>query len=194
MWLGDRNRADLLLVIGTSLQVAPVSKVMGWLPSSMPQILINRDVVAPPRSTSDGFDVSLIGAVASSFVVACECEAFVELVEGACVRPAILELHHRRVCQPADQLVEQRCRTLIKLSCNCVGDADLIVAHLAEEAGIPIAFPDLEPASSRHVKAKPPVAMCMRGAVWAPQIVDPDTTKSSAFVSVSSTVAAAYIQ
>jgi NAD-dependent histone deacetylase SIR2 len=61
--VGDRSRADLLLVIGTSLQVAPVSKVMGWLPPSMPQILINRDVVAPPRSTSDGFDVSLIGKV-----------------------------------------------------------------------------------------------------------------------------------
>ena len=64
MCVGGRSKADLLLVIGTSLQVAPVSKVMGWLPQSMPQILINRDVVAPPRSTSDGFDVSLIGAVA----------------------------------------------------------------------------------------------------------------------------------
>ena len=57
----DRGVADLLLVIGTSLQVAPISKVMGWLPQGIPQILINRDVVHPPRATSDGFDVSLIG-------------------------------------------------------------------------------------------------------------------------------------
>ena len=83
---------------------------------------------------------------------------------------------------------------VIRLSRNCVGDADSIVAYLAEEAGIPIAFPGLDPASGRHVKAKPPVAMCMRGAVWAPQIVAPGpTTNSSAFVSVRSTVAAAYI-
>ena len=69
MCVRDRNQADLLLVIGTSLQVAPVSKVMGWLPPSMPQILINRDVVAPPRSTSDGFDVSLIGAITINFLL-----------------------------------------------------------------------------------------------------------------------------
>ena len=30
-------------------------------PIGREQILINRDAVAPPRSTSDGFDVSLIG-------------------------------------------------------------------------------------------------------------------------------------
>ena len=57
----DRARVDLLLVIGTSLQVAPISKVMGWLPHNVPQILINKDVVHPPRATTDGFDVSLIG-------------------------------------------------------------------------------------------------------------------------------------
>ena len=57
----DREKADLLLVIGTSLQVAPISKVMGWLPHDIPQILINMDVVHPPRATTDGFDVSLIG-------------------------------------------------------------------------------------------------------------------------------------
>ena len=57
----DRENADLLLVMGTSLAVAPISKVMGWLPFQIPQLLINRDAVAPPRSTSDGFDVSLIG-------------------------------------------------------------------------------------------------------------------------------------
>ena len=57
----DRGTADALLVIGTSLQVAPISKVMGWLPHEIPQILINYEVVAPPRATSDGFDVSLIG-------------------------------------------------------------------------------------------------------------------------------------
>lgn len=34
----DRERADLLLVIGTSLAVAPISKIMGWLPPSTPQV------------------------------------------------------------------------------------------------------------------------------------------------------------
>jgi NAD-dependent SIR2 family protein deacetylase len=41
----DRDEADLLLVIGTSLAVAPISKVMGWLPHSIPQVLVNREVV-----------------------------------------------------------------------------------------------------------------------------------------------------
>ncbi|CDZ98838.1 Sirtuin 5 and related class III sirtuins (SIR2 family) [Phaffia rhodozyma] len=38
----DRESVDLLLVIGSSLQVAPVSEVLAHLPHSVPQILINK--------------------------------------------------------------------------------------------------------------------------------------------------------
>ncbi|KAF8629053.1 hypothetical protein AX15_003553 [Amanita polypyramis BW_CC] len=38
----DRERVDLLLVIGTSLKVAPVADILTHLPHSVPQILINK--------------------------------------------------------------------------------------------------------------------------------------------------------
>ncbi|KAG6840210.1 hypothetical protein C0991_008183 [Blastosporella zonata] len=38
----DRERTDLLLVIGTSLKVAPVADILSHLPHSVPQILINK--------------------------------------------------------------------------------------------------------------------------------------------------------
>ncbi|KAG8854431.1 NAD-dependent histone deacetylase sir2 [Tulasnella sp. 330] len=41
----DRAAADLLLVIGTSLKVAPVSEILTHLPHSVPQILINKTPV-----------------------------------------------------------------------------------------------------------------------------------------------------
>ncbi|CAH0520489.1 unnamed protein product [Peronospora belbahrii] len=37
----DRLQADLLLVIGTSLKVAPVMEIPGYLPSHIPQVVIN---------------------------------------------------------------------------------------------------------------------------------------------------------
>jgi len=43
----DRNKADAIIVIGTSLSVAPVSKMVEGLPRSIPRILINRTIVAP---------------------------------------------------------------------------------------------------------------------------------------------------
>ncbi|GAW03248.1 SIR2-domain-containing protein [Lentinula edodes] len=38
----DRDNVDLLLVIGTSLKVAPVADILSHLPHSVPQILINK--------------------------------------------------------------------------------------------------------------------------------------------------------
>ncbi|KAL4078961.1 DHS-like NAD/FAD-binding domain-containing protein [Scleroderma yunnanense] len=40
--LEDRDKVDLLLVIGTSLKVSPVSEILSHLPHSVPQILINK--------------------------------------------------------------------------------------------------------------------------------------------------------
>ncbi|KAL4881549.1 SIR2-domain-containing protein [Aspergillus karnatakaensis] len=40
----DRDRVDLVIVIGTSLKVAPVAEVPGVLPSHVPQIYISRTV------------------------------------------------------------------------------------------------------------------------------------------------------
>ncbi|KAH9987152.1 DHS-like NAD/FAD-binding domain-containing protein [Russula compacta] len=41
----DREKADLLLIIGTSLKVAPVSDIITHMPHSVPQILINKTPV-----------------------------------------------------------------------------------------------------------------------------------------------------
>ncbi|CAO1617041.1 unnamed protein product [Sympodiomycopsis kandeliae] len=54
--LADRDKAGLLIVIGSTLSVAPVSKVVGHLPHSAPTILINR---TPVRER--GLDIVLLG-------------------------------------------------------------------------------------------------------------------------------------
>ncbi|KAF9583575.1 NAD-dependent histone deacetylase sir2 [Lunasporangiospora selenospora] len=52
----DRNKVDLLIVMGSSLKVAPVSGIMNMLPSKVPQILINMTPI-----THMEFDVQLLG-------------------------------------------------------------------------------------------------------------------------------------
>lgn len=54
----DRPRADLLLVMGSSLKVGPVNKIMQWLPARVPQVLVNRELVGGPNAQ---FDVELLG-------------------------------------------------------------------------------------------------------------------------------------
>lgn len=51
-----RPLVDLVLVIGTSLQVAPVSEIPGFLPKHVPQIYISRE-----SCKHVGFDVELLG-------------------------------------------------------------------------------------------------------------------------------------
>ncbi|KAK3848203.1 MAG: hypothetical protein J3R72DRAFT_378184 [Linnemannia gamsii] len=52
----DRDQVDLLIVMGTSLKVAPVSSIIDALPAHIPQILINRTPL-----THMEFDVQLLG-------------------------------------------------------------------------------------------------------------------------------------
>ncbi|KAF3481464.1 chromatin regulatory protein sir2 [Arthroderma uncinatum] len=52
----DRERADLVIVIGTSLKVAPVAEVPGVLPSKVPQVYISRTPVSHIE-----FDVDMLG-------------------------------------------------------------------------------------------------------------------------------------
>ncbi|KAI9864884.1 MAG: NAD-dependent histone deacetylase sir2 [Trichoglossum hirsutum] len=52
----DRGVVDLVIVIGTSLKVAPVSEVIGFLPPSVPQIYISRTPVSHVN-----FDLDLLG-------------------------------------------------------------------------------------------------------------------------------------
>ena len=40
----DREKADLVIVIGTSMKVQPVCEIPNWLPRDVPQIYISRDV------------------------------------------------------------------------------------------------------------------------------------------------------
>jgi NAD+-dependent protein deacetylase SIR2 len=40
----DRDRVDLVIVMGTSMKVAPVSEIPQFIPPNVPQIYISRDV------------------------------------------------------------------------------------------------------------------------------------------------------
>lgn len=52
----DRDKVDLILVMGTSLKVAPVADLLSHLPSSVPVVLINRTPI-----THMAMDVMLLG-------------------------------------------------------------------------------------------------------------------------------------
>jgi len=54
--MADMHKCDLLICIGTSLKVAPVSDIVNMIPAQVPQVLINRD---PVRHAD--FDLSLLG-------------------------------------------------------------------------------------------------------------------------------------
>lgn len=52
----DRELVDLVLVIGTSLKVTPVSEIVSWLPAHVPQICISLDPIQHMN-----FDIDLLG-------------------------------------------------------------------------------------------------------------------------------------
>ncbi|KAF2198657.1 SIR2-domain-containing protein [Delitschia confertaspora ATCC 74209] len=52
----DRDKVDLVIVIGTSMKVAPVSEIPNFLPRDVPQIYISRDPIAHIN-----FDINLLG-------------------------------------------------------------------------------------------------------------------------------------
>ncbi|KAI1373570.1 SIR2-domain-containing protein [Hypoxylon crocopeplum] len=83
----DRDIVDLVIVIGTSLKVAPVSEVVPYLPPHIPQIYISRTPVSHIN-----FDIDLLG----------DCDV---IVAELC-RRAGWDLEHPMV-QP-DQLVDVR--------------------------------------------------------------------------------------
>lgn len=47
----DKDKVDLVIVMGTSMKVAPVSEIPNFLPRHVPQIYISRDVSSTPNLT-----------------------------------------------------------------------------------------------------------------------------------------------
>jgi NAD+-dependent protein deacetylase SIR2 len=81
----DKDLVDLVVVMGTSLKVAPVSEVVPYLPSNIPQIYISRDPVSHVN-----FDIDLLG----------DCD----IVVAELCRRAGWDLNHEMI--PEDQKVE----------------------------------------------------------------------------------------
>ncbi|KAL7273006.1 NAD-dependent histone deacetylase sir2 [Rhizina undulata] len=67
----DRDKVDLLICIGTSLKVAPVSEIIGFLPEHVPQIYISKTPV-----THVDFDVELLGSCDDVVVELCRLAAW----------------------------------------------------------------------------------------------------------------------
>ncbi|EPE29033.1 DHS-like NAD/FAD-binding protein [Glarea lozoyensis ATCC 20868] len=81
----DKDKVDLVIVIGTSLKVAPVSEVVPFLPPHIPQMYISREPVSHVN-----FDVDMLG----------DCDV---VVAELCER-AGWELKHEMI--PKDQKIE----------------------------------------------------------------------------------------
>ncbi|KAG1076891.1 hypothetical protein G6F42_025215 [Rhizopus arrhizus] len=60
----DTEQVDLLIVMGSSLKVSPVSEIMSQIPHSVPQILINRTPI-----THMTFDIQLLGDNTPKYLV-----------------------------------------------------------------------------------------------------------------------------
>ncbi|KAI9303402.1 DHS-like NAD/FAD-binding domain-containing protein [Cunninghamella echinulata] len=54
--LSDFDQADLLIVIGTSLQVQPFASLIDHVPDYVPRLLINKDIAGVHNSSHHGFD------------------------------------------------------------------------------------------------------------------------------------------
>ena len=60
--------------MGTSLKVdGPVLSFLNQIDSKVPQVLINMYPVVPPKSISNGFDVSLVGDCDTIVKYICDC-------------------------------------------------------------------------------------------------------------------------
>ncbi|XP_069384357.1 NAD-dependent protein deacetylase sirtuin-3, mitochondrial isoform X4 [Paralichthys olivaceus] len=64
-YLTDFPLADLLIIMGTSLEVEPFASLAGAVRSSVPRLLINRDVVGPFAWSRRQHDVVQLGDVVS---------------------------------------------------------------------------------------------------------------------------------
>jgi NAD+-dependent protein deacetylase SIR2 len=81
----DRDLVDLVIVIGTSLKVAPVSEVVPYLPANIPQMYISRTPVSHVE-----FDVDMLG----------DCD----VVVAELCRRAGWDLQHEMI--PKDQKID----------------------------------------------------------------------------------------
>ncbi|WBW70755.1 histone deacetylase, Sirtuin family, NAD-dependent Sir2 [Schizosaccharomyces osmophilus] len=80
---GDLEKTDLLICIGTSLKVAPVSELISLVPASTPQIYISR---TPVRHTQ--FDVNFISPFCDWVIVElCKRAGWLEDLEKLCNEP-----------------------------------------------------------------------------------------------------------
>jgi NAD-dependent SIR2 family protein deacetylase len=57
----DVAKCDLLLVMGSSLQVSPMSSLPDWIAQHVPCVLLNKETVKPRGADSRRFDVELLG-------------------------------------------------------------------------------------------------------------------------------------
>ncbi|XP_071618255.1 NAD-dependent protein deacetylase sirtuin-3, mitochondrial isoform X2 [Heliangelus exortis] len=65
LYLTDFPRADLLFIIGTSLEVEPFASLAGAVGRSVPRVLLNRDLVGPFAWQQRHNDVTQLGDVVS---------------------------------------------------------------------------------------------------------------------------------
>ncbi|EPX71069.1 Sir2 family histone deacetylase Sir2 [Schizosaccharomyces octosporus yFS286] len=80
---GDLEKTDLLICIGTSLKVAPVSELISLVPASTPQLYISR---TPVRHTQ--FDVNFISPFCDWVIVElCKRAGWLEDLEKLCNEP-----------------------------------------------------------------------------------------------------------
>uniref|UniRef100_A0A2K6L9U9 Sirtuin 3 n=1 Tax=Rhinopithecus bieti TaxID=61621 RepID=A0A2K6L9U9_RHIBE len=100
----DFPMADLLLILGTSLEVEPFASLTEAVRSSVPRLLINRDLVGPLAWRPRGRDVAQLGDVVHSVERLVELLGWTEemrdLVQRETGKVQTAEEDHPRGCPP----------------------------------------------------------------------------------------------
>lgn len=84
----DKNKCDLLIVIGSSLKVKPVANIPLLLPKHIPQVLINRESLRHMN-----FDIELLG----------DCDVI--------VNELLMRLEQRRLARTTNEKTEETTTT-----------------------------------------------------------------------------------
>jgi len=80
----DRDKVDLVIVIGTSMKVAPVSEVPQIIPPEVPQIYISRDV-STNTSSGSRFKFNRILSQSTTSISILTCSAIAMPLSGSSV-------------------------------------------------------------------------------------------------------------
>ncbi|KAG7278997.1 hypothetical protein CRUP_001938 [Coryphaenoides rupestris] len=120
----DFPKADLLIIMGTSLQIEPFASLVNTVRSSVPRLLLNRDAVGPfvrtPLRRADHVELgNLVDSVqrfAEILGWSAEIEDLMRSQGSRCFSPSVPEALRRAGCSSEENDSETECKSSVSSS------------------------------------------------------------------------------